>query len=199
MGITPSEFFDYAPFIFYYSSYMPESRKEVMINPAGYEKYLHSLGNSEERIKYFLNDALDIFGESRYVIEIIVKKEQKQYKYLMSIDIFQAGTIDESNASKDFDIEVLLMDEYGGKSFVREIYNNVSISFQTQIKTEFYNLTYSKIDEDISNYATLQKKKLKVFLQTPFGDINFSIGPSKININELENKYGADLVNNWKL
>lgn len=196
-GITPSEFFDYAPFILKYNCYMPEHRKKIVETTKSYRDELQSLGNDAEHIDYLINEGLDVFGDSRYVIEIIVLRGQKHYKYLMSIDIFPIGSGGESNASNDFDIEVMLIDHYGDKSFVDDIYNNVSVTFQTQIKNTCLNLIEDNLT-DLQDYANSKNTDLKVFIQTPFGDSDITITPNFLSNEELKEKYGINIVNRWE-
>ncbi|EOS7691511.1 helix-turn-helix transcriptional regulator, partial [Enterococcus hirae] len=80
-GITPSEFFDYAPFILKYNLDIPEYRRSPIEDIDSEKENLLSLGNTEERANFLINQHLDIFGDTRYIIEIFVNKKMKQIKY----------------------------------------------------------------------------------------------------------------------
>ena len=179
-GITPSEFFDYAPFILKYNFDIPEYRKRVIKNVDSEKEKILSSGNTEERANFLINEYLDIFGEARYIIEIFVNKKMKQIKYSMCINIYKISPIDESNAPEGFDIEIILEDNYNGKSFIADVYENVSIIFQTQIKNTCFELIEQNIvNEDLQNCANRKNKPLKIFLETPFGDKELTIKPIK--------------------
>lgn len=179
-GITPSEFFDYAPFILKYNLDIPEYRRSPIEDIDSEKENLLSLGNTEERANFLINQHLDIFGDTRYIIEIFVNKKMKQIKYSLYINIFKISSIDESNAPEGFDVEIILEDNYNGKSFIADVYENVSIIFQTQIKNTCFELIEKNVvNEDLQNYANRKNKSLKIFLETPFGDKELTIKPIK--------------------
>lgn len=195
LEVTPSEFFDYSPFILEYDLKIADYRKGLD-NFELQKNFLITLGHSEEQAIYLASDDMDVFGDTRYIVEILATKGQKKYKYSMSIDIFKAGSNEDSNAPKDFDVDCILVDEYEDKSFVNDIYNHVSITFQTQIKNECFKLIKNSLSELIA-YATVKGRELKIYIQTPFGDTETTVKPNPKKLEEISKKYGEPIINNW--
>ncbi|MDT1958677.1 XRE family transcriptional regulator [Carnobacterium divergens] len=196
-SITPNDFFDYAPFILKFDCYISSFRSDAFDNLDYEKKELKSFGNDDARVNRLIDYELDILGESRYTLEIIVKRGEKHYKYLMSVDIFRIDDGEESNAPKKFDLEVILNDQYGTKSFVEEIYNEVSVTFKTQIKNECFDLIETKIDS-LQDYANIQQRGVDIFVETPFGDTDFRKTPNTQSVEDLKKKYGSLLYNYLK-
>ncbi|HCM90751.1 MULTISPECIES: helix-turn-helix transcriptional regulator [Vagococcus] len=195
--ITPNEFFDYAPYILKYDSYIPDYREEAIEDLKKFQSKLEDYGHNEDRILQFTHDYLNIFGDSRKVIEISVKKVQKNYNYLMGIDIFQSKDLDDSNAPKEFDVIVTLTDSYNLKNFTEDIYNNVSVTFQTKIKNDCMNLVEGNIKE-LENFASISKRKISVYIETPFGDKSLVISPNKKTKEEITKEYNEILIEWWE-
>ena len=47
---------------------------------------------------------------------------------------------------------------------------------------------------DIEEYAKIKCKDINVFIETPFGDSKTIVKPSSIEKEELEAKYGSDMI-----
>lgn len=193
-GITPNDFFDYSPFILKFDCYISSFRSDIFKYPEKEKEKLATFGNDEARVNRLIQDELNIIGDSRYTLEIAVRRGEKHYKYLMGIDIFRVEDGGESNAPKNFDLEVILNDRYSDKSFVEEIYNEVSVTFKTQIKNECFELIENRIDS-LQDYANIQQRDVEIFVETPFGDTNFSKVPNAKDAKELKKKYGPLLYN----
>lgn len=196
LEISPSDFFDYSPFILDYNLNVSDFRGDILSDTETYRQQLLALENDDDRINYLMIDHLDIFGDARYEIEISAQRGQKRFKYLMCIDIYPNEDLQDSNAPKQFDVVCFLRDQYGEKSFVNEVYNQVSITFQTQIRNECFKLVKDSL-QDIVDYATIKDRDIKIYIQTPFGDTEAVSNPESKNLEKIQRKYGDLIISKW--
>lgn len=197
LEISPNDFFDYSPYILEYSLQLTSDRMQAFKNKESLISMANSGAIEDDKSKYYEFSKLDILGEARHIIEIIATTGQKKYKYQLTADVFEVNDVERTNASSNFDIVCILEDDYVGKSFTNEIFNQVSVSFQTQIRNDLFDLIKDSL-KNFTAFATVRNQDINIYIETPFGDTNFVKSPDPSSLEKYREEYGSYLLNSWK-